>query len=196
MSGGVKYEKETIGISIFLMLIMIGALNSTTLAKKSDFANFSTENRYKYFNGDEYDLVATAGPIEQLFDIIEIEWIEGDSAVIQEIEQLLDPTYSLKNVGVNIIEFSNLSFTITYNWGFRFRPLYRFSFFTTMVNEDRFFVSYLLNSIPYLGRSHTTTIKGLTGDIMVVRFIRPIKILNPIGEFLFTGEFEEVTIIK
>jgi hypothetical protein len=175
---------------------MISTLSFPTLGKQSEFTNFSTENSYKHFNGDEYDFVATAGPIEKLFDIIEIEWIEGDPELIQKIEQLLDPTYSLKNVGVNLIEFSNLSFTITYNWGFRYRPLYRYSFFTTFANEDRYFLSYLFNSIPYLGKTHSTTIIGLTGDIMVVRFIRPLSILNSIGEFHFTGEFEEVSIIK
>ncbi|KYK21355.1 hypothetical protein AYK21_04915 [Thermoplasmatales archaeon SG8-52-2] len=189
-------KKKLISIVVFFMLVLICSFSSTTLAKKSEFTKFSTENSYKHFNGDEYDFVATAGPIEHIFDIIEIEWIEGDPELIQEIEQLLDPTYSLKNVGVNLIEFSNLSFTITYNWGFRYRPLYRYSFFTTFANEERYFLSYLLNSIPYLGKTHSTTIKGLTGDIMVVRFFRPLSILNSIGEFHFTGEFEEVTIIK
>jgi hypothetical protein len=59
-----------------------------------------------------------------------------------------------------------------------------------------YFLSYLFNSIPYLGRSHTTTIKGFNGELMVIRYLRPIKIINSIGEFNFWGEFEELTIIK
>ena len=188
-------KKKLISIVVFFMLVLICSLSSTTLAKKNDSTDIGIDNN-KHFTSDDYDMVVTAGPIEQLLDIIEIEWIEGDPALIQVIEELLDTKYSLKNTGFKVIECSNLSFTITYNWNFRFRPLYRFSFFTTFVNEDRYFLSYLFNSIPYLGRSHTTTIKGFNGELMVVRYIRPIKIINSIGEFNFWGDFEEVTIVK
>ena len=139
-------KKKLICILFFLMLVMISTLSSTTLAIKGDITSFSSEKSIKHVSSDEFDLVVTAGPIEQLLDVCEIEWIEGDPELIQEIEQLLDNTYSLKNVGMHVIECSNLSFSITYNWEFRFRPLYRFSFFTTFVNEDRYFLSYLFNN--------------------------------------------------
>ncbi len=113
-----------------------------------------------------------------------------------EIEQLLNINYSLNNIGFKIVECSNLSFSITYHWKYKFRPLYRFSFFTTLVDEERYFLTYFLNSIPYLGRSHTVTIEGFNGDLFVVRFFRPIKLLTPLAQFCFWGEYEEVTIIK
>jgi hypothetical protein len=102
----------------------------------------------------------------------------------------------LKNVGFKTIECSNLSFSITYHWEFKFRPLYRYSFFTTFVNEERYFLSYFLNSIPYLGKSHTVTIEGFNGDLFVTRWFSPIKLLNPLAEFSFWGEYELVTINK
>jgi hypothetical protein len=189
-------KNKLIGILIVLMLVLIFSLGSITIAEKTSKISYNSEKSIKHVSNDEYDLVVTAGPIENLLDIIEIEWIEGDPELIKEIEELLDPTYSLKNIGVNVLECSNLSFTITYNWSFRFRPLYRFSFFTTFINENRMFLSYLFNSIPYLGRSHTTTIEGFNGELMVIRYLRPIKIINSIGEFNFWGDFEEVTITK
>ena len=145
---------------------------------------------------DEYDLVYTAGPISPLLEVSEINWIDGDPAQIQEIEQLLDTNYSLKNVGFKTIECSNLSFSITYHWKYKFRPLYRYSFFTTFVNEERYFLTYFFNSVPYLGRNHTVIIEGFNGDLFVLRFIRPIKLLRPLAQFCFCGEYEEVTIIK
>ena len=178
------------------MLITIGALSSTTFAKEFDFKSKTQEKQIIKFSGDEYDMVFTSGPIEHLLDVTEINWIQGDPALVQEIEQLLDSTYSLKNVCFKFIECSNLSFSITYHWELRYRPLYRFSFFTAMVDSDRFFLTYFIKSLPYNGRNHTVIVEGFNGELMVIRYLSPIKILNPIGDFMFDGEFEEVTIIK
>ena len=185
-----------IGILIVSMLVMINVLGSTTLAEKVDFTSENPEQHFQHFSGDEYDLVITGGPISPLLKISEINWINGDPALIQEIEQLLDTKYSLKNIGAKIVECSNLSFSITYHWKFIYRPLYRYSFFTTLVDEERYLLSYFLNLIPYLSRSHTVTIEGFNGDLAVTRYVRPIKLLRPLAQFCFSGEFKEVTIIK
>jgi hypothetical protein len=189
-------KKKIFGILIVLTLVMISGLDSVSLAVNVDFTSESPEKSYEHISGDEYDLVYTAGPISPLSEVSEIDWIDGDPAQIQEIEQLLDTNYSLKNVGFKIVECSNLSFSITYHWKYKFRPLYRFSFFTTLVDEERYFLTYFLNSIPYLGRNHTVTIEGFNGDLFVLRFVRPIKLLKPLAQFCFCGEYKEVTIIK
>ena len=188
-------KKKLIGILIVLTLVMISALGSATLAVKVDFTSEGPEKHFEHISGDEYDLVFTAGPISPLLEVSEIDWIDGDLALIQEIEQLLDTNYSLNNVGFKIVECSNLSFSITYHWKYKFRPLYRFSFFTTLVDNERYFLSYFFNSIPFLGRNHTVTIEGFNGDLFVARFFR-MKLLMPVGQFCFWGEYEEVTIIR
>jgi hypothetical protein len=189
-------RKKIFGILIVLTLMLISGLSSVSLAGKIGFKSVSSEKSYEHFSGDEYDLVYTAGPISPLLEVSEINWIDGDPAQIQGIEQLLDTNYSLKNVGFKNVECSNLSFSITYHWKYRFRPLYRFSFFTTFVNEERYFLTYFFNSVPFLGRNHTVTIEGFNGDLFVLRFIRPITLLRPLAQFCFCGEYEEVTIIK
>jgi len=189
-------KKKIVGILIVSMLVIIGALGSVTPAKDVDFTSKSPEKCYEHINSDEYDYVVTFGPISPLLEVTEINWIDGDPEQIQEIEQLLDNKYSLNNLGFTIFECSNLSFSITYHWKYKFRPLYRWSFFTALVDEERFFFTYFLESIPYLGRNHTVTIEGFNGDLFVARFFRPIKLLNPLAEFCFWGEYEEVTIIK
>ncbi|MCK5112198.1 MAG: hypothetical protein KAQ84_01530 [Thermoplasmatales archaeon] len=187
--------KKIIGILIVSTLVMIGALGSVTPAKNVDFVSESSEKRFEYVNGNEYDAVVTAGPISSLLEVSEIDLIDGDPAQIQEIEQLLNINYSLNNIGFKIVECSNLSFSITYHWKYKFRPLYRFSFFTTLVDNERYFLSYFFNSIPFLGRNHTVTIEGFNGDLFVARFFR-MKLLMPVGQFCFWGEYEEVTIIR
>ena len=189
-------KKKIVGILIVSTLVIIGALGSVTPAKEVDFENENPEKYFKYLNDDEYDEVVTGGPISPLLEVTEINWIEGDPEQIQEIEHLLDNKYSLKNIGFKIIECSNLSFSITYHWKFKFRPLYRFSFSTALVDNERFFYTYFIESLPYLGRNHTVNVEGFNGDLFVSRFIRPIKLINPLAEFFFWGEFEEVTIIK
>jgi hypothetical protein len=189
-------KKKLIDILIVLMLVMISALGATTLAEKVDFTSENPEQHFQHFSDDEYDLVITGGPISPLLKVSEINWIDGDPALIQEIEQLLDTNYSLKNIGAKIVECSNLSFSITYHWKFIYRPLYRYTFFTTLVDEERYLLSYFLNIIPYLGRSHTVTIEGFNGDLAVARYIRPIKLLKPLAQFNFIGEYEKVTLIK
>ena len=189
-------KRKLICILIFLTLISISTIGSTTNAEEFDLKNKTPQKQIIKFTGDEYDLVFTSGQIEKLLRVTEINWIEGDSELVEEIKRLLDPTYSLKNACFKIIECSNLSFSITYNWELIYRPLYRFSFFTAMVDSERFFLTYFIKSLPYNCRNHTVIVEGFNGELMVIRYFSPIKILNPIGDFMFNGEFEEVTIIK
>jgi hypothetical protein len=188
--------KKIVGILVILMLLIISSLSYIVPAKEVDSTIKSPEKCYNNINSDEYDYVVTFGPISSLLEVTEINWIDGDPVQIQEIEQLLDNKYSLNNIGFKHIECSNLSFSITYHWVFRFRPIYRWSFFTALVDEERFFFTYFLESFPYLGRNHTVTIEGFNGDLFVARFFRPIKLINPLAEFCFWGKFEEVTITK
>ncbi len=189
-------KRKLIRILIVSTLLITGTFVSVISAKKVDFTSESSGKHIEHFTSDDYDLVATKGPILPFLEVTEIDWIDGDPAKIQEIEQLLDKNFSLKNVGYKTVECSNLSFSITYHWEYRYRPRYKYNFFTTFVNKKRYWLSWVLNAIPYMGIPHTVTIEGFNGDLSVIRQFSPITILNALAEFLFTGEFEKVTIIK
>ena len=96
--------KKIVGILIVSTLVMISALSSVIPATKVDFTSESSEKCFEYVNGDECELVVTAGPITSLFDIYKIDLIDGDPEQIQEIEQLLNTTYSPDNIGMTTLK--------------------------------------------------------------------------------------------
>ncbi len=186
-------KKKIVGILIVSTLVMISALSSVTTATKVDFTSESSEKRFEYVNSDECELVVTAGPITSLFDIYEIDLIDGDPEQIQEIEQLLNTTYSPDNIGMTTLKCSNLSFSINYTKKVpSFIPIITgFSYFTTLIDSERPILSYFMNSIN--GKTHTLTVNGFNGDFTAIRapFFKNLP-----GQFAFWGEYEEVTIIR
>ena len=175
-------KKTTFGILFILSLFIMCSLCNPVIAKRIE--------EIKYFEEYEFDNVVTGGPITSTFDVFDIEFIDGDPNQIQQIERLLDPTYSRDLVRGNSVELTDLDFSITYHWENYIKPVWKFQFFTTFVDYDRFLISYFFNVI--LGKNHTITVQGFTGDFWA---IRPLFRRLP-GSYCFWGEYELVTIIK
>ncbi len=175
-------KKTVFGILVIVSFLLLGSFYNTVLANRTE--------EIKYYEEEEFDNVVTAGPITSVFDVFDIEFIDGNPDQIQEIERLLDPTYSLDIVWRNSVEVTDLDFSITYHWENLIRPVWKFQFFTTLVDYDRFLISYFFNVI--LGKNHTVTVEGFTGDFWA---IRPVLKFLP-GSYCFWGEYEKVTINK
>ena len=132
-------KKTTFKILFILSLLLMCSLCNPVLADITD--------EIKYFEESEFDNVVTAGPITSTFDVFDIEFIDGNPDQIQQIERLLDPTYSRDFVWRNSVEVTDLDFSITYHWEISLRPVWKFQFFTTLVDYDRFLISYFFNVI-------------------------------------------------
>ena len=175
-------KNTTFGIFFILSLLVVCFLCNSVIANRND--------QIKYFEEYEFDNVVTGGPITSTFDVFDIEFIDGNPDQIQQIERLLDPTYSRDLVRRNSVEVTDLDFSITYHWDNYIKPVWKFQFFTTFVNYDRFLISYFLNVI--LGKNHVITVQGFNGDFWA---IRPLFKFLP-GSYCFWGEYELVTINK
>jgi len=175
-------KKTVFGILVIVSILLMCSFYNPVLADRTE--------EIKYYGKEEFDNVVTAGPITSIFDVFNIEFIDGNPDQIQEIERLLDPTYSLDIVWRNSVEVTDLDFSITYHWENLIRPVWKFQFFTTLVDYDRFLISYVFNVI--LGKNHTVTVEGFTGDFWA---IRPVLKFLP-GSYCFWGEYEKVTINK
>jgi hypothetical protein len=154
---------------------MIGAFGSVIPATEVDFTSESPEKCFDYVNSDEYDLVVTVGSITPLDDFYEIDFIDGDPAQIQEIEELLNPEFSLGTSLIRYFECSNLSFNITYHWENIFNsPRSTVSFRTVLVDKERFWFTYF--NMSYFQKNHTVSVKGFNGRFSAYRpFIMLLK---------------------
>ena len=175
-------KKTVLAMLTIVSVLLICSFYNPVLAYQNE--------EIKYHGEDEFDNVVTAGPITSTFDVFDIEFIDGNPDQIQKIKRLLDPTFSFDLVWRNSVEVTDLDFSITYHWEISLRPVWKFQFFTTLVDYDKFLISYFFNVI--LGKNHTVTIEGFTGDFWA---IRPLLKILP-GSYCFWGEYELVTINK
>jgi len=175
-------KKTTFGMLVIVSLLLVCSFYNPVLAK--------LDEEIKYYEEDEFDNVVTGGPITSTFDVFDIDFIDGNPDQIQKIERLLDPTYSLDLVWRNSVEVTDLDFVINYHWESPLRPVWKFQFFTTFVDNKRYWISYFSNVI--LGKNHTVAVEGFNGDFWA---IRPLFRFLP-GSYCFWGEYENATINK
>ena len=176
---------------VIASFLMVSFLGGAVPAKDNIFAveeiDDITENISETFfenigEGENETIIGTVGPVGRLFNIAEINIIDGDPLKVLLIRWILNNNVFFIRPFVSI-EVNDLAFSIKYTKNIPEIPILKRFSYGTVINED--------GNESYFNKKHTLIVTGFNGTFGYYR--KPIRLFP--AYFTFIGHCDEVIVL-